>query len=237
MLLYIVRHGDPDYKNDCLTALGKRQAEAVGRRLALHGLDRVFSSPMGRARETAAPVCEMLKLDCPIEEWVSEDRAYREMSVDNGRGGSNWIFRVKPPHEYKDEENLRLGIDGWTKSPLMNGRDMEAAYLRICDGSDDLLRRLGYAREGTAQYRCERHNSERVAVFCHEGAGMTWISHLLGIPPHIMWASFEITHASVSLFEFGEEPGLTVPRCLCMGDCSHILAERLPYRHANRLEM
>ena len=30
MIIYFVRHGHPDYKNDCLTELGKKQAEAAG---------------------------------------------------------------------------------------------------------------------------------------------------------------------------------------------------------------
>ncbi|MBQ1256231.1 MAG: histidine phosphatase family protein [Clostridia bacterium] len=53
MILFFVRHGDPCYDPDSLTPLGLRQAEAVGRRLAGHGLDRIFSSPMKRARQTA----------------------------------------------------------------------------------------------------------------------------------------------------------------------------------------
>ena len=34
MLLYIIRHGDPNYKLDCLTERGKLQAQAVGKRIA-----------------------------------------------------------------------------------------------------------------------------------------------------------------------------------------------------------
>ena len=34
MLLFYLRHGDPIYSPDSLTALGERQAEALGRRLA-----------------------------------------------------------------------------------------------------------------------------------------------------------------------------------------------------------
>ena len=52
MLLYVIRHGDPIYNPDSLTPKGKRQAEAVARRLSVHGLDRIFSSPLGRARKT-----------------------------------------------------------------------------------------------------------------------------------------------------------------------------------------
>ena len=69
MLLYIVRHGDPNYEVDCLTERGKLQAEAVGKRIFDSGINQIYSSPMGRARETAAPACRLLGLDCQIEEW------------------------------------------------------------------------------------------------------------------------------------------------------------------------
>ena len=72
MLLYIVRHGDPIYETDSLTERGKLQAEAVGRRIANSGIDRIFSSPMGRARETAEPACRMLGLEYTVEEWTHE---------------------------------------------------------------------------------------------------------------------------------------------------------------------
>ena len=57
MILYVVRHGDPDYELDSLTPLGKLQAEALVKRFTVHGLDRVYTSPLGRAKETAAPTC------------------------------------------------------------------------------------------------------------------------------------------------------------------------------------
>ena len=53
MRLIIVRHGDPDYENDCLTELGHYQAELVAKRLMDEGIQEIYSSPQGRARETA----------------------------------------------------------------------------------------------------------------------------------------------------------------------------------------
>ena len=66
MLLYIVRHGHPDYTTDSLTERGWLQAEAVGKRLAATGIDQVYASPMGRARQTAEPTCRLL--DQPYNE-------------------------------------------------------------------------------------------------------------------------------------------------------------------------
>ena len=45
MILYYVRHGDPIYNPNQLTPLGERQAEAVAKRLAVYGIDRIYSSP------------------------------------------------------------------------------------------------------------------------------------------------------------------------------------------------
>ncbi|MBQ1206574.1 MAG: histidine phosphatase family protein, partial [Clostridia bacterium] len=55
MLLYVIRHGDPIYNPDSLTEKGKRQAEALARRLAVNGLDKIYSSPLVRAQQTAQP--------------------------------------------------------------------------------------------------------------------------------------------------------------------------------------
>ena len=54
MLLYYIRHGDPVYEPDSLTALGHRQAEAVAKRLALHGMDKIYCSSSNRAVLTAS---------------------------------------------------------------------------------------------------------------------------------------------------------------------------------------
>ena len=72
MLLYIIRHGDPDYVTDSLTERGLLQAEAVGKRMAAAGINKIYSSPMGRARQTAEPACRLLQLPCQIEEWSHE---------------------------------------------------------------------------------------------------------------------------------------------------------------------
>jgi probable phosphoglycerate mutase len=72
MILYIIRHGEPNYKLDCLTELGWRQAEAAGRRMAKIGLDRIYASPMGRAQQTASCSCKLLGLECHTEDWAHE---------------------------------------------------------------------------------------------------------------------------------------------------------------------
>ena len=55
MILFYVRHRDPVYDPDSLTPLGVRQSEALAKRLALYGVDRIYSSTSNRAIQTTKP--------------------------------------------------------------------------------------------------------------------------------------------------------------------------------------
>ena len=92
MLLYIIRHGDPIYAPDSLTPRGHLQAKALAKRLALQGLDKIFVSPLIRARQTAQPTCELLGIKPVVEEWTSENLAYKDLSVQNPDGSRRWAF-------------------------------------------------------------------------------------------------------------------------------------------------
>ena len=99
MLLYIIRHGDPNYKNDCLTARGRLQAEAVGKRMVDAGINRIFTSPYGRARETADPACRMLGIPYTVEEWAHEieDERLTRYTFDRPRS-----ITLLPPHRFRE---------------------------------------------------------------------------------------------------------------------------------------
>ena len=81
MILYIVRHGDPIYNPDSLTPKGLRQAEAVGKRLAVFGLDEIYASPLKRAQQTAAPAAEMLKKEIITKDFMSENLAFEDFRI------------------------------------------------------------------------------------------------------------------------------------------------------------
>jgi probable phosphoglycerate mutase len=72
MRLYIIRHADPDYANDSLTPAGHQEAAALAGRLAAQGLDRIYTSPLGRAVRTARYTADALRLEPVVEEWTSE---------------------------------------------------------------------------------------------------------------------------------------------------------------------
>ena len=53
MRILLIRHGEPDYSADRLTAKGKEEAELLSRRMEKYEIRDFYVSPLGRARETA----------------------------------------------------------------------------------------------------------------------------------------------------------------------------------------
>jgi probable phosphoglycerate mutase len=101
--VFLVRHGQalsnlepvpglPPDQLDHLTALGRQQAEGAGRALAGLGVSAVFTSPAGRARETAEGMRAALGLAPPAVE-----PRLRPMDLGRGPGGRglSWKDRTK----------------------------------------------------------------------------------------------------------------------------------------------
>ena len=59
---YFVRHGHADYEQDCLTPVGRQQAQKVAQRLRDYGIQQIFATIRGRALETAQYTADVLNL-------------------------------------------------------------------------------------------------------------------------------------------------------------------------------
>lgn len=234
MLLYIIRHGEPNYEKDCLTERGWLQAEAVGRRLADSGIDRVFASPMGRARQTAEPTCRLLGLDCTVEEWAHEIEDDRLTYYPDGVRKS---ISVVQNSLFRENGDIDLTYEQTYSARALADTGMRNAVKKIEDGGRDFLERLGY-REENGVYRILRPNEEKVALFCHTCMARAWLSVLLHIPVHMMWSAFSYTHTGVTVIEFRNyENGITAPRCLCYSDMSHLYAQKLDMLYNNEFDI
>ena len=210
MLLYIIRHGDPDYTTDTLTERGWKQAEAVGKRMADAGIDRIFTSPMGRARQTAEPACRLLGLTPTVEDWSHEIQDERLTPFPDGKRKSVTLLQNT---YYRENGNIDLDYHHTFECPGFRESRMNEALAFIEENGKDFLERMGY-REENCIYRILRPNEEKVALFCHAAFGRAWLSILLHIPVHIMWSSFSYTHTGVTVVEFkNNENGITAPRC------------------------
>ncbi|MBQ3859140.1 MAG: histidine phosphatase family protein, partial [Clostridia bacterium] len=72
MRILFVRHGEPDYAHDCLTPLGRVQAKAAALRLKDEGIEAIYTSPMGRAVETARETADLLGLEPVTLDFMHE---------------------------------------------------------------------------------------------------------------------------------------------------------------------
>lgn len=235
MLLYLIRHGEPIYGPDTLTDLGRLQAQAVAERLAVHGLDRIYSSPQGRAKETAQPTAEKLGLSVNILPWARE--VWPELCLPQPDGSLRLAMGL-PGSELRSEENSGLA-DRWYEMKALEAIEAKTfCEETIVANSDAFLGSLGYERERDGVYRIVKENHERIALFTHGGFTMTWLPHLLAIPSHLFWAAFGTTHTGVTILEFKDDGnGYAAPRCLLLSDMSHILKAGLPYSYNSELPL
>ena len=233
MILYLIRHGDPNYKLDCLTERGKLQAEAVAKRMQASKIDVVYSSPMGRAMETAEPTCRLLGKAKNIEEWTHEVQSERLTTYPDGKPKSVTLLQNTL---LRENGEIDLPFDRTFESKALRETEMESAFAFIRDNGREFLERLGYREEGGV-YRILRANEDRVALFTHAVFTRVWLSHLLHLPLHTVWASFAPTHTGVTAVHFKNNPdGFTAPKVLCFSDMSHLFAAGLDMTHDNSVE-
>ncbi len=243
MIFYYVRHGDPIYDPDTLTPYGHRQAEAVGRRFAVHGLDRIFSSPSTRARQTAQPTCEMLKKDMTILDWCNEYIAWNELTLEYEKGKKTWCFQ----HDFTTKlfasaEIRALGKDFY-KHPVFSENEyysitkFEQGLGRIQKEADAFFASLGYRHDHERSgYVAEEPTNERVAMFAHQGFGLAFISCVMDIPYNDFCTRFDIGHTGVTVIEFDARKGeLCVPKILQFSNDSHLYKEGLGTKYQNRI--
>ena len=175
-----------------------------------------------------------LDLKKNIEEWTHEIGAEKMTPFPDGKLKS--ITNVQNTY-YRENGNIDLPYARAFECCGINETQMEFAVKYIEEHGKEFLERRGY-REENGIYRILCNNEERIALFCHSAFAKAWLSVLLHIPLHIMWASFQHTHTGVTVVEFTNNPnGFTAPRCFCFSDVSHLYASKLDLLHEGSVEI
>lgn len=217
MRLYIIRHADPDYPNNTITAAGHLEAQALAKHLTSYNLTHLYSSPLGRTLHTAQYSVDLLKLPLQMEEWMRELSGWQIEQASWGTFAA-WDYPgelIRANEPYPAREN-------WHRTPPFDNPHFQAHFERLKQSSDEFLARHGYAREG-GRYRCVKPNRDKIAVFCHGGFGLAWLAHLLELPLPLVWSGFWLAPSSVTTVLFDERsPTWAVPRCIGLGDTSHL---------------
>ena len=228
MLLYIIRHADPDYDAGTITEFGHKEAAALARIMPRLAPTHLYSSPLGRAKDTAAYTVQATGLPLHIEDWTQEISGF---AVDQGDPyGATAIW------DYHGEDVRRIEPPGaqtrdWFATPPYNTPGFPDLCDALANASDAFLARHGYTRDGGVYNRGAYNiretepdtRAQRIAVFCHGGFGLTWLAHLLELPLPLVYSGFYLWPSSVTTILFDERTrGVATPRCIGLGDVSHL---------------
>ncbi|HEX8036772.1 MAG TPA: histidine phosphatase family protein [Ktedonobacterales bacterium] len=171
--VYLIRHADAlpgadevvggGYDEQALSELGRRQGQALGERMKGTPLAAVYSSPIGRAVQTARYVADAQGLEVRIEPGVRE--------VMLGPIGVNGDEQTSPEEV---AELLRQRLREIAVIAVTSGK---WASIPGAEASEALRARVSEAVERLAQ----EHAGERIAIVSHGGSINAYIATILGI--------------------------------------------------------
>jgi broad specificity phosphatase PhoE len=162
--LILVRHGQTvwhaenryaGHSDVALTPEGERQAEELARWATDAALDVVVTSPLSRARRTAAPAARAAGLDPVVDERLVE------VDFGAGDGLTRDEMRTTVP------DALAAFLAAPASSPFPGGESGAAAVARSRPALDDL---------------CRDHPEGRVLVVAHQTLLRLLLCDLLGLP-------------------------------------------------------
>ena len=192
--LTVIRHAEPDWGSDAdprLTERGQRTA----RRLADHLRDCQFgaivSSPLRRARETAAFVAEVQNIKPVVLDDLAEIAVPLKGNISQAEVDA-----------YFRSAALRPLNQHWEGFP--GGESFHAFHKRVTVAITEMLKPYGVlAREADGfqiWHSPSRPNILRLAVVAHGGTNAVMLTHLLGIAPVPWeWIRFETPLAAYSV--------------------------------------
>ena len=234
MIFYYIRHGSPIYNPDSLTPLGKRQAGAVGKRLAQAGIDEIYASSSNRAIETAKPLSELLGKEINILDGCNEGYAWQEFTVKRD-DGTHWLFQDEEMIKlFNSPELINTGFN-WYDHPAFAATKCKSGMERVGKQTAEFLGSLGYRyAPSVGGYEAANPNDKHIALFAHEGFSKLFLSCLLGIPCPIFMKMLH-NHSGVTAVEFDNKNGIVYPRVLTYSDCGHLYREGLPMKYNGNL--
>jgi probable phosphoglycerate mutase len=218
MRLIFVRHGHPNYVDDCLTDLGHLQAEAAAQRLCTENIDKIFTSSSGRAVETAEHIGSKLGIPCQKCDFM------RELDWGSANGeeipfhGQPWVTVNAIISRGEDVLDPQ-----WMRNAAYQNNVLTQSVERVVTGFDPWLAELGYVREGN-YYRVRESNPQTVVMVSHGGASTAALSRLFNLPFPFVCKSIQPQYTAISVITFNGETGaLIAPTMELVNDAKHIL--------------
>ena len=223
MRIVFVRHGEPNYEKDCLTEEGRRQALAAAERLEGEGIEEIFSSPLGRASETAEAASRTLNLPVRTLDYMRELHWGSVDGTPVPANGHPWDLA-----DLLAAEGWNLTDPAWRGHPYFRNNKVTAEADRVAEKTDEWLLSLGYRREG-AYYRCVRTDDRQrtVALFSHGGSSAAAMGHILNMTFPYACALFHLEFTGITVIRLDRRPGSRRLPCLELAnDGRHIHGAR-----------
>jgi probable phosphoglycerate mutase len=206
-----------------LTELGHQQAAALVDRFCKYGLDEIYCSTSIRAQMTAQPTAQALGLEIKLCPWAHEILTFDDMCVYDAEGKRRWAFGQQYIKEqFNRPDVLALG-EKWYTHPLFADTRFGTGEERIDREVDTFFLGLGFRHD--RQNNCFEkvgETKERVALFAHQGFGLSFLSSVLGIPYPLVATHMNISHSSVSVIHFDESQPKIFARLLQLANDSHL---------------
>lgn len=241
MLLFYIRHGDPIYNPDQLTPLGERQAESVAHRLALFGVDEIYSSTSNRAMQTAQPTCELLGKKLTTLDFLNENYL-GGLKIPVTEKRSDWVWSHPEYAQILASRGVRNMGEEWYKHAALEQFHFDRTIHPINEQLDAFIASQGYVHdpEQGLYHMTEGPSEKRIAIFAHECMGKIVMSHLLDIPFPYYAAHFEMHTSAFTVIRFDDcalEQDRKVPypyaraQVLTLSNDSHLYRDGLPLVH------
>lgn len=219
MRIIFVRHGEPDYSKDCLTEIGKLQAQAAAKRLENEEIEAIYTSPMGRARQTAQATMDHLGFqENTVLDFIHE--------VSWGSNNDEVLLYDGHPWNLTDQmvrEGWDLTNTKWQEHPYFAQNIITPQIEMVGRETDRFLESLGYVREGL-YYRCAREDERQktVAVFCHGGSSTAAFARIFNLTFPYLCATVHMPFASITTVRFDQHPGsICMPVMEIVSDSRH----------------
>jgi probable phosphoglycerate mutase len=172
--LFIVRHGDaiPDedeiipsgvYDDLPLSRIGREQSQALARRLQDTQFDAIYSSPLLRCQQTAAPLAEQLRMKPILVPGIQEIRLGQIGVLPEDHEGLAALTQALKDRQL---DIVRLAGAAGSWDVIENSEPSKAFRKRVVEAMDGIA---------------GKHIGQRVIVFCHGGVINAFAAEVLGL--------------------------------------------------------
>ena len=247
MRIIFIRHAEPDYSIDGLTSKGKKEAVLLSHRTKNWDIDAFFCSPLGRAKETAAPTLRLHHAKATVYDWLQEFN-YTAKDPITGEERNPWDYMP----DFYTTAPLMLSPKKWYQSSIYRENPaIEKKWVEVTLGLDYILSKYGYKRHdgyyifhepngtelnaeisdiqlhGDKAYESrDEDDSKTIVIFAHLGVIDVMLAHLLNVSPVTLWHGTFLPPSSVTIVNAEKRLHNQAHfRIQTLGDTSHLLME------------